>query len=183
MAKFLDATGISHLVTKLKSIFATKATTLAGYGITNGVSSVTHSGSYNAVTSASVSGHTLTLVRGGMATIIRRENASLSSSPSNYASNEFLIFDASAVSYSAGKEFWINIIQAERTRGYGHYVGYVITGTNTCFVKFGGVQTYGLGGTTQLSASSVYRFELFGYETTSGNFNKGYVYWQRLGAK
>lgn len=183
MAKFLDATGISHLVTKLKGIFATKATTLAGYGITNGVSSVTHSGSYNAVTSASVSGHTLTLTRGGMATVIRREAASLSSSPSNYASHELLIFDASAVSYSAGKQFWINIIQTERSRGYGHYVGYVITGANNCYIMFGGIQAYGQGGSTLLSANSVYRFELFGYRTTSGNFSKGYVTWLRLGAK
>lgn len=39
-------------------------TTLAGFGITDGVNAVTVSGSGNAVTSASVSGHTLTLSKG-----------------------------------------------------------------------------------------------------------------------
>ena len=42
-----------------------KPTTLEGYGITDGVNSVTVSGSGNAVTSASVSGHGLTLTKGG----------------------------------------------------------------------------------------------------------------------
>lgn len=43
---------------------ANKATSLTGYGITDGVNAVTVSGSGNAVTSASVSGHTLTLTKG-----------------------------------------------------------------------------------------------------------------------
>lgn len=41
-----------------------KPTTLAGYGITDGVNSVTVTGSGNAVTAASVSGHKLTLTKG-----------------------------------------------------------------------------------------------------------------------
>lgn len=41
-----------------------KPTTLAGYGITDGVNSVTVTGSGNAVTAASVSGHSLTLTKG-----------------------------------------------------------------------------------------------------------------------
>ena len=44
--------------------YAPKATTLSGYGITDGVNTVTTSGSGNAVTTASVSGHTLTLTKG-----------------------------------------------------------------------------------------------------------------------
>ena len=45
------------------SIIKNKPTTLAGYGITDGVNSVSTSGSGNAVTSAIVSGHTLTLTK------------------------------------------------------------------------------------------------------------------------
>lgn len=41
-----------------------KPTTLSGYGITDGVNAVSVTGSGNAVTSASVSGHTLTLTKG-----------------------------------------------------------------------------------------------------------------------
>lgn len=41
-----------------------KPTTLSGYGITDGVNSVTVKGAGNAVTSASISGHTLTLTKG-----------------------------------------------------------------------------------------------------------------------
>lgn len=41
-----------------------KPTTLGGYGITDGVNSVSVTGSGNAVTAASVSGHTLTLTKG-----------------------------------------------------------------------------------------------------------------------
>lgn len=41
-----------------------KPTTLSGYGITDGVNTVTTSGSGNAVTSASISNHTLTLTKG-----------------------------------------------------------------------------------------------------------------------
>ena len=44
--------------------YAPKATTLSGYGITDGVNTVTTNGSGNAVTTASVSGHTLTLTKG-----------------------------------------------------------------------------------------------------------------------
>lgn len=42
-----------------------KPTTLSGYGITDGINALTISGSGNAVTSASVNGHTLTLVKDG----------------------------------------------------------------------------------------------------------------------
>ena len=45
------------------SIIKNKPTTLAGYGITDGVNSVSVNGSGNAVTSAIVSGHTLTLTK------------------------------------------------------------------------------------------------------------------------
>lgn len=41
-----------------------KPTTLSGYGITDGVNALTVSGSGNAVTTATVSGHTLTLTKG-----------------------------------------------------------------------------------------------------------------------
>ena len=182
MAKFLDATGLSHLVAKLKTIFAVKATTLSGYGITNGVTGVGYSGSGNVVSGGSVSGHTLTLTRGVSAPVTRRVSASNTESVSNYASHELLILDASALSYTAGKEFWVNILQADRTLGYGHYLGYVLTGGATCFVKFGGVAAYGVGGSTQLAANSVYRFELLGYGKNGTNYAKGYVQWQRLGA-
>ena len=33
MASFLDSAGVTRLVSKLKTIFAVKATTLSGYGI------------------------------------------------------------------------------------------------------------------------------------------------------
>lgn len=46
------------------SEIGSKPTTLAGYGITDGVNAVTVTGSGNAVTSASISGHTLTLTKG-----------------------------------------------------------------------------------------------------------------------
>lgn len=44
--------------------YAVKATTLAGYGITDGVNDVSVTGTGNAVTAASISGHTLTLTKG-----------------------------------------------------------------------------------------------------------------------
>ena len=44
--------------------YAVKATTLAGYGITDGVNAVSVTGTGNAVTAASISGHTLTLTKG-----------------------------------------------------------------------------------------------------------------------
>ena len=47
------------------SEIGSKPTTLSGYGITDGVNAVTTTGTGNAVTSASVSGHTLRLTKGG----------------------------------------------------------------------------------------------------------------------
>lgn len=44
--------------------YAVKAKTLAGYGITDGVNDVSVTGTGNAVTAASISGHTLTLTKG-----------------------------------------------------------------------------------------------------------------------
>ena len=64
----------SHLTTALTGYateswvsgknYAVKATTLAGYGITDGVNAVSVTGIGNAVTAASISGHTLTLTKG-----------------------------------------------------------------------------------------------------------------------
>ena len=64
----------SHLTTALASYateswvsgknYAVKATTLAGYGITDGINAVSVTGTGNAVTAASISGHTLTLTKG-----------------------------------------------------------------------------------------------------------------------
>ena len=64
----------SHLTTALtgyateswvsRKNYAVKATTLAGYGITDGVNDVSVTGTGNAVTAASISGHTLTLTKG-----------------------------------------------------------------------------------------------------------------------
>ena len=63
----------SHLTTALTGYateswvsgknYAVKATTLAGYGITDGVNAVSVTGTGNAVTAASISGHTLTLTK------------------------------------------------------------------------------------------------------------------------
>lgn len=44
--------------------YAVKATTLAGYGITDGINAVSVTGTGNAVTAASISGHILTLTKG-----------------------------------------------------------------------------------------------------------------------
>ena len=44
--------------------YAVKATTLAGYGITDGINAVSVTGTGNAVTAASISGHALTLTKG-----------------------------------------------------------------------------------------------------------------------
>ena len=52
--------GHTHTFTSLTS----KPTSLSGYGITDGVNAVSVTGSGNAVTAASVSGHTLTLTKG-----------------------------------------------------------------------------------------------------------------------
>lgn len=46
------------------NITSGKPTTLAGYGITDGVNSVSVTGTGNAITSASISGHSLTLTKG-----------------------------------------------------------------------------------------------------------------------
>ena len=46
------------------NITSGKPTTLAGYGITDGVNAVSVTGSGNAITAASISGHTLTLTKG-----------------------------------------------------------------------------------------------------------------------
>lgn len=64
----------SHLTTALNGYateswvsgknYAVKATTLAGYGITDGVNDVSVTGTGNAVTDASVKGHILTLTKG-----------------------------------------------------------------------------------------------------------------------
>lgn len=64
----------SHLTTSLTGYateswvsgknYAVKATTLAGYGITDGINAVSVTGTGNAVTAASISGHTLTLTKG-----------------------------------------------------------------------------------------------------------------------
>ena len=58
----LSASDIPNL--SWNKITSDKPTTLSGYGITDGVNSVTVSGSGNAVTAASVSGHVLTLTKG-----------------------------------------------------------------------------------------------------------------------
>lgn len=64
----------SHLTTALTGYateswvsgknYAVKATTLAGYGITDGINAVSVTGTGNAVTAASISGHILTLSKG-----------------------------------------------------------------------------------------------------------------------
>jgi hypothetical protein len=64
----------SHLTTALTGYateswvsgknYAVKDTTLAGYGITDGINAVSVTGTGNAVTAASISGHTLTLTKG-----------------------------------------------------------------------------------------------------------------------
>lgn len=64
-----------------------KPTTLAGYGVTDGVNTVTLSGSGNAVTSASIDGHTLTLTKGSTFSLSGHTHtfASLTSKPSTIA--------------------------------------------------------------------------------------------------
>lgn len=61
-SKTLSASDIPSL--SWSKITSDKPTTLGGYGITDGVNAVSVNGSGNAVTSASVSGHTLTLTKG-----------------------------------------------------------------------------------------------------------------------
>ncbi len=64
-----------------------KPTTLAGYGVTDGVNTVTLSGSGNAVTGASISGHTLTLTKGTTFSVSGHTHtfASLTSKPTTIA--------------------------------------------------------------------------------------------------
>ena len=64
-----------------------KPTTLAGYGVTDGVNTVTLSGSGNAVTSASIDGHTLTLTKGTTFSVNGHTHtfASLTSKPTTIA--------------------------------------------------------------------------------------------------
>lgn len=181
MAKFLDSAGVTRLVTKLKTIFPAKATTLAGYGITNGVSSVSVTGTGQAVSAASISGHTLTLTKGATLPRVRLERAtSTSSVVSNFTSFEELILDLSAVSYSAGAKFWVNLLQADINRGYGIYRGCVITGAQTCLVSFGGLTSF--KGAVTLQASSVYHFTLCTNGRSGQYLAKGYVLWQRVSA-
>lgn len=56
-------------------IISGKPTTLAGYGITDGVNAVTVTGTGNAVTTASISGHTLTLTKASSFALITGANA------------------------------------------------------------------------------------------------------------
>lgn len=181
MAKFLDSAGVTRLVSKLKTIFPVKATTLAGYGITNGVSSVSVTGSGQAVSAASISGHTLTLTKGAHLPTLRHERpTSASAGVNNYTSSEELILDLSAVSYSSGAKFWVNFLQADITRGYGLYRGCVITGTQTCVVSFAGIVS--IKGSMTLQASSVYSFTLCTNGRSGQYLAKGYVLWQRVAA-
>ena len=64
-----------------------KPTTLAGYGVTDGVNTVTLSGSGNAVTSASIDGHTLALTKGSTFSLSGHTHtfASLTSKPTTIA--------------------------------------------------------------------------------------------------
>ena len=52
--EYLDEAGLLALWAKIKNTFAAKATTLAGYGITDGVNSVTTSGTGNVIDGASI---------------------------------------------------------------------------------------------------------------------------------
>ena len=181
MASFLDSAGVTRLVTKLKTIFAVKATTLSGYGITNGVSSVSVTGTGQAVSAASISGHTLTLTKGASLPTVRHERpTSASIQVSNFTSSEELILDLTAVSYSAGAKFWINFLHTDITRGYGLYRGCVITGAQTCTVSFGGITS--IKGAVTLQAASVYHFTLCTNGRSGQYMAKGYVQWQRISA-
>lgn len=74
----------SHLTTALTGYateswvsgknYAVKATTLAGYGITDGVNDVSVTGTGNAVTAASISGHKLTLTKGNTFVLLKERN-------------------------------------------------------------------------------------------------------------
>lgn len=75
----------SHLTTALTGYateswvseknYAVKATTLAGYGITDGINAVSVTGTGNAVTAASISGHTLTLTKGSTFSLSNHKHA------------------------------------------------------------------------------------------------------------
>lgn len=56
------------------NITSGKPTTLAGYGITDGVNSVSVTGTGNAITSASISGHSLTLTKGNTFVLLKERN-------------------------------------------------------------------------------------------------------------
>lgn len=56
------------------NITSGKPTTLAGYGITDGVNSVSVTGTGNAITSASISGHILTLTKGNTFVLLKERN-------------------------------------------------------------------------------------------------------------
>lgn len=64
-----------------------KPTTLAGYGVTDGVNAVSVTGNGNAVTSASIDGHTLTLTKGSTFSLSGHTHtfASLTSKPTTIA--------------------------------------------------------------------------------------------------
>lgn len=74
----------SHLTTALTGYateswvsgknYAVKATTLAGYGITDGINAVSVTGTGNAITSASISGHSLTLTKGNTFVLLKERN-------------------------------------------------------------------------------------------------------------
>ena len=181
MASFLDSAGVTRLVTKLKTIFPVKATTLAGYGITNGVTSVSVTGTGQAVSAASISGHTLTLTKGASLPLVRHERAtSASFVVSNFTSSEDLLLDLSPVSYASGAKFWINFLQADIARGYGIYRGCVITGAQPCTVSFGGITS--IKGAVTLQASSVYQFTLCTNGRSGQYLANGYILWQRISA-
>lgn len=56
------------------NITSGKPTTLAGYGITDGINSVSVTGGGNAITSASISGHKLTLTKGNTFVLLKERN-------------------------------------------------------------------------------------------------------------
>ena len=181
MSAFLDSAGLTHLLAKLKKVFAVKATSLAGYGITDGVTSVTVTGTGQAVTSASVSGHTLTLNAGARIPRVRYERAhSDAFQVSNLSSSDELILDLASASYENGAKFWVNLLQEDIIRGYGIYRGCVITGAQSCIVSFGGVTSF--KGDVTLQAASVYQFTLCTNGRSGQYLAKGYVLWQRISA-
>lgn len=57
-------TSVNTEISGIKSNKADKSTTLAGYGITDGVNAKTETGSGNVITSTSISGHTITFTKG-----------------------------------------------------------------------------------------------------------------------